>query len=183
MRFEASALVSLLALGAFAAPAADGYGHGGNMGNNAEVVEKLCPGLDTMDHGCLRYTRGFDVTGVITEVDLTFPQVQSACDCIQECLNRPNTCAAWVYKFTTPQSVQSGHRTCTLYSQFNLPTDVTVEVAVSASTNVQLLQPGNNPQTGSTVPQAFKDINLNTIPDNDAFSGPVWQLATGVAQC
>jgi len=79
MRFEVSALVSLLALGAFAAPAADGYGHGGNMGNNAEVVEKLCPGLDTMDHGCLRYTRGFDVTGVITEVDLTFPQVQSAC--------------------------------------------------------------------------------------------------------
>ena len=151
--------------------------------NLTHSVTKLCPGLATQNKGCIRYTRGFDVTGVVTEVDLTFPVIKSACDCIQECLDRKNSCAAWVYKFTTPQSVQDGHRTCTLYSQFNLPTDVTIEVATGQSTNVQLLQPGNNPQTGAPVPQAFKDINLNTTADPDAFSGVVWQLSSGVAQC
>ncbi|PVH92671.1 hypothetical protein DM02DRAFT_543138, partial [Periconia macrospinosa] len=126
--------------------------------------------------------RGFDVTGVVTEVDLTFPQVQSACDCINECLKRPTTCAAYVWKFSTPQSIQQGHRTCTLYSQFNLPTDVTIAVDVQKSKNVQLLQAGNNPQAGAPVPQTFKDVN-NTIPDNDAVSGEVWQLQNGRAIC
>src|SRR2546421_11733963 len=74
----------------------------------------ICEDLKTVDRGCIRYVRGFDVTGVVTEVDLTFPQVKDKCDCIRECLNRPRTCASWVYKFSTAASVQSGHRTCTL---------------------------------------------------------------------
>ena len=32
---------------------------------------------------------------------------------------------------------------------------------------------GNNPQQGGKVPQAFKDKNLNTVPDGNAFSGYV----------
>jgi hypothetical protein len=115
--------------------------------------------------------RGFDVTGVVTEVDLTFPLIQTQCDCIQECLSRPTTCAAYVWKFSTADSVIAGHRTCTLYSQFNLPTDVTIEVNVGKSKNVALLQPGNNPQAGALVPQTFKDINLNATADFDAVSG------------
>ena len=116
------------------------------------------------------------MTGVVTEVDLTFPLIRDECDCIQQCLDRPTTCAAYVWKFSTPASVQSGHRTCTLYSQFNLPTDVTIDINVNSTLNQninaqELLANGNNPQAGAPVPQAFKDVNLNTIPDPDAVSG------------
>jgi hypothetical protein len=148
-------------------------------------VQAICPNkLNGVKNGCTRYTRGFDVTGVVTEVDLTFKDgIKNACDCINACLIRPTTCAAYVYKFSTPQSVQDGHRTCTLYSQFNLPTGVSIKVDTANSAGFNLLQSANNPQAGGAVPQTFKDFNLNTIPDNDAVSGPVWQLANGQAQC
>lgn len=133
-------------------------------------VQKLCPGLNTENKGCIRYTRGFDVTGVVTEVDLTFPQIQSACDCIQQCLDRPTTCAAWVYKFSTPASVLSGHRTCTLYSQFNLPTDVTIEVDTAQSVNFNLLLPGNNPQAVSRI------ACVSSRPNTDANLRALWSL-------
>jgi hypothetical protein len=121
-------------------------------------------------------TKGFDVTGVVTEVDLTFPVVKNECDCIQQCLDRPTTCATYVYKFSTPASVQSGHRTCTLYSQFNLPSDVTLAFDLASQNNkningAQITANGNNPQAGGLVPQAFKDANLDTVPDHDAVSG------------
>jgi hypothetical protein len=145
-------------------------------------------------------TRGFDVTGVVTEVDLTFPLVQNVCDCIQQCLNRPTTCATYVYKFSTPASVLAGHRTCTLYSQFNLPADVVLDFNLNSTLNVnvnaaEIMLLGNNPQAGAPVPQAFMDVNLNTTADNDAFSGYVvlaipsteasadHSFQTGVATC
>jgi hypothetical protein len=115
--------------------------------------------------------RGFDVTGVVTEVDLTFPLIKNECDCIQQCLDRPTTCAAYVWKFSTADSVASGHRTCTLYSQFNLPSNVTIAVDVGKSKDVALLQAINNPQAGALVPQTFKDVNLNTTADWSALSG------------
>ena len=65
-------------------------------------------------HAKLLSEKGFDVTGVVTEVDLKFPEINDACDCIQACLNRPTTCASWVWKFSTADSVMAGHRTCTL---------------------------------------------------------------------
>jgi hypothetical protein len=128
------------------------------------------------------------VTGVVTEVDLTFPLIQNECDCIKQCLDRPSTCAAYVWKFSTPASVQQGHRTCTLYSQFNLPSAVAIEINTNSTLNKNINAPelvamGNNPQAGAPVPQAFKDVNLNTVPDNDAVSGEVWQLADGRALC
>src|SRR5436305_7051105 len=83
-------------------------------------------------------TRGFDVTGVVTEVDLTFPRVKTECDCIQECLKRPGTCANYVYKFSTPASVKSGYRTCTLYSDFNLPAKVTIEFDLKSANNMNI---------------------------------------------
>jgi hypothetical protein len=50
---------------------------------------------------------------------------------------------------------------------------VTIEFDVSSPNNVNLqpLQAANNPQVGSLAPQAFKDYNLDTIPDPDAVSG------------
>jgi hypothetical protein len=139
-------------------------------------LERICPGLKTANNGCIRYTKGFDVTGIVTEVDLTFPQIKNECDCIQECLNRPTTCANYVWKFSTAASVKSGHRTCTLYSQFNLPSAVSIEIDLNSNLNQNINAPtilanNNNPQNGAPVPQAFKDINLNTIPDPDAVSG------------
>lgn len=149
------------------------------------------------------------MTGVVTEVDLTFPQIKDECDCIQECLNRPTICANYVWKFSTSESVQSGHRTCTLYSDFNLPSDVTLEFDLNSGNNVninanEIIANGNNPHVGAPVPQAFKDVNLDTVPDPDAVSGyvgtppqissfcvtrlnllnrPVWHLDNGQVQC
>lgn len=176
-----SLLASLLALGAFADPR-------GTRDDSGEGLPRICAGLKTQDRGCIRYTRGFDVTGVVTEVDLTFPEVITECDCIQECLNRPGTCANYVYKFSTPQSVQSGYRTCTLYSDFNLPAQVTLQFDLASSNNTninaaEIIANGNNPHVGALVPQAFKDANLNTVADPDAVSGPVWTLANGQVQC
>lgn len=124
----------------------------------------------------------------MTEVDLTFPEIRSACDCIQACLDRPTTCATYVYKFSTPASVLSGHRTCTLYSQFNLPADVDIEIDLNSTLSVNINAPeivrlGNNPQMGAVVPQAFTDVNLNTTADIEAVSGPVWQLMSGATLC
>lgn len=78
------------------------FGDHHSSGNGQPLI---CPGLNTQNSGCIRYTRGFDVTGVVTEIDLTFPRVRTECDCIQECLNRPGKCANYVYKFSTPYTV------------------------------------------------------------------------------
>jgi hypothetical protein len=83
-----------------------------------------------------------------------------------------------VYKFSTPESVASGHRTCTLYSQFNLPSAVTIDYNLQSTLNeningAEITALGNNPQAGGGVPQAFKDATLSTQPDNQAFSGLV----------
>jgi hypothetical protein len=191
MHFSPALIASFFVIGALAGP----MSRRDDDHDDAGGLKRICPNLPTMENGCVRCTfppdpgpsharltgrrpdtRGFDVTGVVTEVDLTFPQIQNECDCIQECLNRPTTCATYVYKFSTPASVQSGHRTCTLYSQFNLPADVTLEFDLNSGNNVninaaEILANGNNPQAGAPVPQAFMDINLNTIPDTQAVSG------------
>jgi hypothetical protein len=104
--------------------------------------------------------------------------VKNQCDCIQKCLNNPTTCANYVYKFTSADSVRSGYRTCTLYSDFNLPADVTVELDLNSPKDVNIgagfiTAEGNNPHVGSLVPQAFMDINLNTTADPQAISGYV----------
>lgn len=187
MYISSAFLASILAIGTFANPLVtdkDGNDHRKDNDHDKDFGQKrICPKLETQDNGCIRYTRGFDVTGVTTEVDLTFPQVKNECDCIQECLNLRGICANYVWKFSTPESVQCGHRTCTLYSNFNLPLDVSLAFDVNNSANIQLLDPDNNPQQGSLVPQAFKDLNLNTTADPDAVSGPVWALANGQVQC
>jgi hypothetical protein len=110
-------------------------------------------------------------------VDLTYKDgIKNECDCIQACLNRPGTCANYVWKFSTAESVKSGHRTCTLYSDFNLPSQVAIEIDLASPLNKninadEIIAEGNNPHEGGPVPQTFKDKNLNTIPDDRAVSG------------
>jgi hypothetical protein len=84
--------------------------------------------------------------------------------------------------------VKNGHRTCTLYSQFNLPSAVTIEIDLNSNKNKninakEITKLGNNPQPGALVPEAFKDANINTTADDQAFSGPVWQLQNGQTIC
>lgn len=181
MHFASPLLASILTLGAIAEPLRP-------RGHPPQGLPLICPGLKTQDKGCIRYTRGYDVTGVVTEVDLTWPQVKTQCDCIQACLDQSGTCANYVWKFSTPESVQSGHRTCTLYSDFNLPADVTLQFDLNNSNNSNInastiISKSNNPHVGALVPRAFKDINLNTTADPDAVSGPVWTLENRQIQC
>jgi hypothetical protein len=141
-------------------------------------LQRICPGLGTENNGCTRYTRGFDVTGVVTEVDLTFPQIKNECDCIQACLDRPTTCANYVWKFRTAASVKSGHRTCTLYSDFNLPSAVTIAFDLNSPQKqninaAEITANGNNPHAGGPVPQAFKDVNLLLLFHFNACASPV----------
>lgn len=145
-------------------------------------VRILCKGLKTEDNGCIRYTQGFDVTGIVTTLEITFPEVKTVCDCIQACLDRPGTCANYVWDFHDADAINSGHRTCVLYSNFNLPSNVTVVYAPNDTQNVNIQVLEDTVQAGSLVPQAFTDLN-GTVPDDKAFSGPVWQLANGKVQC
>ena len=126
--------------------------------------------------GCLRYTKGFDITGVTTEVDLTIQDgIINECSCLAACLSRPTTCVSWVWKFTTDPN----HRTCTLYSNFNLPNDVTIAYNLNSPTkniNAELLvQHNNNPQAGAPVPQCT--LFNSSIADPHCFSGVSFQTA------
>ncbi|KAJ3038986.1 hypothetical protein HDV00_012744 [Rhizophlyctis rosea] len=106
-------------------------------------------GLGPICGDCVRYVRGFDVTGVTNEVDLTVKDnIHTVCDCINACKKRKGTCANFVWKFTDA----SGQRTCTLYSNFNLPPSVTLAYNITDSKNIGLLSKDNNPQGGQPVP-------------------------------
>lgn len=165
MRFSITAIIAMAAAGTIAT-------------QDDHFQAKICPHLDTQDHGCIRYTRGFDVTGVLTTVEL--PDIKYACDCVQACLDRPDTCASYVWKFDEPTA---NRRTCTLYSNFNLPSGVDVLYNPTEVPGVnQGLNPiSDNPQIGGRVPKATK--NNGTEFDDEAISGPVWQLEGGKVQC
>ena len=70
-------------------------------------------------------------------------------------------------------------------SQFNLPSEVVIEIDVASSNNSninaqELVANGNNPQNGALVVQTFMDANLNSTVDHDAVSGyapsPIYSL-------
>ena len=120
--------------------------------------------------GCVRYFRGIDITGVVTQVNLFFKDgIHSACDCAARCLDAPTSCTNWVFKHTFMPG-DDGKRSCTLYSSPNLPANVTLEYDLAQSTGFQLLQPTNNPQKGCDAPLTFLDSG-NTQPDNFGVSG------------
>jgi len=156
----------------------------------SEITTKQFPTLVTPPNfrgGCVRYWQGIDITGVVTEVDIYFPKVNSACDCAIKCLTAALTCNNWVFKHTF-SSLDSGRRTCTLYSSPNLPTDVTLVYDLTNATGLgfsvdyQLLQAGNNPQAGGGAP--FTWLNAaNTVKDPFGVSGFLSQDANGALYC
>lgn len=138
--------------------------------------------------GCVRYYQGIDMTGVVTEVDLYFPLIKSACDCAAQCLTRSLSCTNWVFKHTFVPTLDHGRRSCTLYSSPNLPTNVTLVYDLKNATGLgfsvgyQLLQPGNNPQAGGGAPLTFLDAN-NTKTDPFGVSGFLSQDVNGRLYC
>jgi len=153
--------------------------------NDDGGLPKICKHLKTKDNGCIRYVTGFDITGATTEIVFTFPEVKNKCDCIQKCLdssfNGLSNCANYVWKFTDT----SNHRTCTLYSDFNLPPAVTVSYDFANSIDILpdvIVANSNQPHKGGPVPEAFEQ-GLTTLGDDEAVSGPVWLLQSGDVLC
>ncbi len=65
---------------------------------------------------------------------------------------------------------------------------MTIEIDLNNTNNTninaaEITMMGNNPQKGSLVPQAFKDVNLNTVSDDDAVSGYVGHVHGKSDQC
>ncbi len=132
--------------------------------------------------GCVRYFRGIDMTGVVTEIHFFFKDgIKSACDCIATCLQRPLSCTNWVYKHTFEDG-DGGFRSCTLYSSPNLPSNVTLAYDLANSTGYELLDPGNNPQAGGGAPLTFLNVD-GTIQDTFGVSGFVVQDQNNVLYC
>ncbi|PMD50001.1 uncharacterized protein K444DRAFT_670503 [Hyaloscypha bicolor E] len=149
----------------------------------SEITTKQFPTLTTPPNfrgGCVRYFQGIDMTGVVTEVDIFFPTVKTACDCISLCLSAPTTCTNWVFKHTNNPAKDSGRRSCTLYSSPNLPTDVTLGYNLTDSIGFQLLQAMNNPQAGGGAPTTVLD---NGNPDPFGVSGFLTQDVNGKLYC
>lgn len=133
--------------------------------------------------GCVRYYRGIDMTGVVTELHFYFKDnVRSACDCAIKCLEMPTLCTNWVWKHTFMSKQDSGKRSCTLYSSPNLPTDVTLQYDLADSKGFQPLQSANNPQVGAPAPLTFLDA-ANTKPDKFGVSGFMVQDEKNVQYC
>jgi hypothetical protein len=120
------------------------------------------------------------MTGVVTEVDIYFPTIKSACDCAAKCLENPLTCTNWVFKHTFVPTLDHGKRSCTLYSSPNLPTDVTLWYNLTGSVGFQKL--GTNPQAGGSAPLTFRDTAM-TIPDPFGVSGFTTQDANNKQYC
>ncbi len=107
------------------------------------------------------------MTGIVTEIHLlAHDGINSACDCIAACLNRPATCTNWVFKNASVPGDQ-GKRSCTLYSSPNLPTGVTLVYDTDHSKGFKPLPQGNT-QAGALVPLTTLD---GTAPDRFGVSG------------
>jgi len=144
---------------------------------SAKTIAPIC-GNVVKGGGCIRYVEGYDITGTTTEVDLVFPEIANVCDCINACLKRGSSCANFVYKFTTP----SKHRSCTLYSNFNLPPSVTIGFNKTSSVDInQVGQSSLPPQQGSLAPHCTQDGSKGHDPK--CISGALWALDNGKYIC
>ncbi|KAL7912852.1 hypothetical protein GGI35DRAFT_441294 [Trichoderma velutinum] len=191
MRFVASVLLNLvLVVSVIASPLIDSRDNNDEKNPNVNIFPAfknyedwaICKGKITKHQfpnlqapenagGCVRYYRGIDMTGVVTELHFYFKDnVRSACDCAIKCLERPAICTNWVWKHTFMKKLDSGKRSCTLYSSPNLPTGVTLDYNLGKSKGFQPLQAANNPQVGALAPLTFLDA-ANTKPDKFGVSG------------
>ncbi|KAF3103923.1 hypothetical protein TWF569_004085 [Orbilia oligospora] len=149
------------------------------------ITKRRFPNLQAPNNcgGCVRYYRGIDMTGVVTELHFYRRDgVRNACDCAAKCLEMPNTCTNWVWKHTFMRNKDGGRRSCTIYSSPNLPTGVTLSYNTTLSTGFLPLQAMNNPQGGAPAPLTFLDA-ANTKPDRFGVSGFIVQDQLGRQYC
>ncbi|KAK6515758.1 hypothetical protein TWF281_004348 [Arthrobotrys megalospora] len=133
--------------------------------------------------GCVRYFRGIDMTGVVTELHFFFKDgFRNACDCAAQCLSNPTTCTNWVWKHIFMPDQDNGRRSCTIYSSPNLPAGVNLDYNLALSKGFMPLQATNNPQNGTAAPLTFLDA-ANTIPDRFGVSGFVVQDQNNALYC
>lgn len=202
MHFFAAALTALVASSALASPCEHEGDHDHDHGNSDVNIFPdydryddwaICKGKITKwnfpnlqapndEGGCVRYFRGVDITGVVTETHYFYSDgLRSACDCAAKCLEGPTNCTNWVWKHTFMPG-DGGYRSCTLYSSPNLPSNVTLDYDLYNSTGYDLLQTVNNPQAGAPVPFTYLDVN-NTIPDIYGVSGFMVQDSNNGQYC
>ncbi|KAJ6438960.1 modin [Purpureocillium lavendulum] len=148
-----------------------------------KVTPKRFPGLQApRSGGCVRYYRGIDMTGVVTELHFYFKDgFKSACDCVAKCLESPTSCNNWVWKHTFMDG-DDGKRSCTLYSSPNLPSNVTLDYDLTQSSGFEPLDPDENPQVGGESPLTFLDPE-GTKPDEFGVSGFTAQDQNGALYC
>jgi len=183
MRFlqAAVAILCLTAQGSAAAVAArndpdDIFPNANSYSNYAickgRITKQRFPTLQapTPQGGCVRYYRGIDMTGVVTELHYFFKDgFRSACDCAAKCLQRHTSCNNWVWKHTFMHG-DGGRRSCTLYSSPNLPSNVTLAYDLKHSKGFAPLAKDNNPQKGDPSPLTFFDSAMKK-PDPFGVSG------------
>ncbi|KAK4078853.1 hypothetical protein PCL_03215 [Purpureocillium lilacinum] len=132
--------------------------------------------------GCVRYYRGIDMTGVVTELHFFFKDgFRSACDCVAKCLEQATSCNNWVWKHTFMDG-DDGKRSCTLYSSPNLPSNVTLAYDLANSRGFDPLADDNNPQKGGESPFTFLDSD-NKKRDRFGVSGFTAQDQDGGLYC
>jgi len=132
---------------------------------------------NVLGQGCFRYVRGYDITGVTNTVEFD-SGISSPCDCVNKCIQNAQTCASWVWKFTAPGQTS---RTCTLYSNFNLPPAVTLGFNVTSTVDGGLIE--GNPQGGGIVPFCTIDNTATGARDRQCVSGALWQVGTSAFLC
>jgi len=126
---------------------------------------------------CWSYVEGFDITGVTNKV--TINNVMDPCVCVKACLDQNATCTNWVWKFTS----ETQKRSCTLYSNFNLPSAVTIQIDTSAtSQSADLGEIDGNPQGGGAAPMCFENGN-DGKQDTNCRSGYLFQLSNNKYAC
>ena len=159
----------------------DGRTNGGGKRGGAKKggLPKLCTEpaftVGLIEGGCSRYVRGFDITGVTNLINAG--STPTFCDCMNLCKEQGSTCASWVWKFTAPDQTT---RQCTLYSNFNLPPNVIIDVNLAASTEGVN---GGNPQAGGLIPPCTLDSLATGTPDPECASGGLWIIGANEFLC
>jgi hypothetical protein len=128
-----------------------------------QITKEHFPNLQAPEGGCVRYYRGIDITGVVTEKHYYFKDnFKSACDCVRECLKQKESCNNWVWKHTfAGEHIDDNKRSCTLYSSPNLPSGVTLKYDLDHSSGFEFIDRAkNNPQVGGPSPFTYWDEHM-----------------------
>ena len=120
---------------------------------------------------CTLQVKGYDITGSTNgQIFGQHPGLKNACDCAKLCLTKNSTCTSYVWKYNGSPTPHK--RVCILYSNFQLPSDVTLGFDLETTECAGTIQ--NNPQQGSSVPHCLGISQDSNSWDRDCISGSVF---------